>query len=157
MLADDFVQAHVWLTLLHENPSLSSQCLRRLSMFFHVTQSTPSSTMANNERMIQRWRKRNVVIVCKGKLTCFVKTTLVACDVITTRFSPEGLLFYYIVLRADFAGDGHFVWAIMMKYFYNPSHKKEMLWESLIILPDSYCYWTKQGILIITNFSQNKT
>ena len=33
----------------------------------------------------------------------------------------------WIVLRAQFAGDGHFVWDIMMKYFYNPSYNKEIL------------------------------
>jgi hypothetical protein len=44
---------------------------------------------------------------------------------------------YYctIVLQAQFAAGGHFVWSIAIKYFYVT--KQLILYESLIILPDS--------------------
>ena len=53
-------------------------------------------------------------------------------------------------------GHDHFVWNNTMKEFYNPSYNKAILYETLIILPDSYWYSSKQGIFDIFSFRQNK-
>ena len=45
-----------------------------------------------------------------------------------------------IVLQAQFATGGHFVWDITIKYFYNPSYNKAILFESSVIFLDSYYY-----------------
>ena len=47
--------------------------------------------------------------------------------------------YHAIVLQAQFAAGGHFVWNIT-KYFYNPSYNKAIFHESSIIFPNSYCY-----------------
>ena len=51
--------------------------------------------------------------------------------------SIKGLLCHTIVLRAQFVAGSHFVSHITIEYFHNPP--KVILYESLIILPDSYC------------------
>jgi hypothetical protein len=58
---------------------------------------------------------------------------------------------YYctVVLQAQFAAGGHFVWNIKIKYFYNPSYNKAILCESSIILPVSYWYRSKEDIFHI--------
>ena len=45
---------------------------------------------------------------------------------------------YTIVFRAQYVAGGHFVSDISIKYFYNPSKNKAILYESLIIFIDFY-------------------
>jgi hypothetical protein len=47
---------------------------------------------------------------------------------------------HIIVLRAQLAAGGHFVWDFTIIYFYIPSYNKEILYASSITLPDSYLY-----------------
>ena len=51
--------------------------------------------------------------------------------------SIKKLLCHTILLRAQFVAGTHFVSDITMEYFHNPP--KAILYESLIISPDSYC------------------
>ena len=52
----------------------------------------------------------------------------------------EFKLFRIVVLRAQFAAGGHFVWDITIKYFNNPSYNKAILLEFSIIVLDSYSF-----------------